>query len=114
MSDFQNSIKEWVLLDNKIKNINSELSMLRNKRKNMTENIYAYVETNKLDNAIVEISDGTLKFQQTKSSSPLTFKFVERCLNDCISNEAQVKMIMKYIKNNREFRYNSDIKRSYK
>ena len=113
MSDFQQNIKDWVLLDNKIKIKNSELSELRQQRRNMNDSIFAYIETNKLDNAVIEISDGKLKFQQSKISNPLTYKFVEKCLNDCIEDENQVKMLIKYMKQNREYRYSSDIKRSY-
>ena len=113
MTDFQDHIKNWVLLDNQIKVKNAEISKLRNERKTLSNNILTYVETNRLDNAVIQISDGTLKFQQIKSSNPLTFKFLEKCLNECIEDENQVKMIIKYIKSNREFKYNSDIKRSY-
>ena len=114
MSDFQQSIKQWVFIDNQIKKANAELYELRKKRRDFSDSIFSYVETNKLDNAVIEISDGTLKFQQTKSFNPLTFKYIESCLNDCISDEEQVKMLMKYIKNKREYKFNSDIKRQYK
>jgi hypothetical protein len=114
MTDFQNNIKDWVFLDNKIKIKNKELYELRNQRKNLTENIYSYVETQNLENAIIEISDGTLKFQQNKSTKPLTYKFIDKCLLDCIGDEDKVKSIIKYMKAKREFSYNSDIKRNYK
>jgi hypothetical protein len=114
MSDFQNSIKKWVFIDNQIKKANTELYELRKQRRDFSDTIFSYVETNKLDNAVIEISDGTLKFQQNKSFNPLTFKYIESCLNDCISDEEQVKMLMKYIKNKREYKFNSDIRRQYK
>ena len=114
MDDFQESIKQWVFIDNKIKIAKAELNELRKQRREYSDSIFDYVETNKLDNAIIEISDGVLKFQQHKTFNPLTFKYIEQCLNDCISNESQVKMIMKYIKSNREHKFTSDIKRQYK
>ena len=66
MSEFQNYIQNWVSFDNQVKIKNNELSQLRNQRKLYSEKIYSYVETNSLDNAIIQISDGTLKFQQNK------------------------------------------------
>ena len=54
-----------------------------------------------------------LKFQNTRVTAPLTFKFLEECLNECINGEEQVKQIIKYIKSKRDVKYVSDIKRSY-
>ena len=113
MGKFQSNIKDWVYLDNKIKIKNNELYTLRNQRKNLTDNIYSYVETQNLESAVIEISDGTLKFQQNKIIKPLTFKFIETCLNDCIGDEEKVKTIIKYIKTKRDITYASNIKRNY-
>lgn len=114
MSEFlQSKIKEWVNCDNQLNNLKSETKQLRENRNNLTSEIFHYVHENNLDNSVIEISDGTLKFQQTNYSSPLTFKFLETCLNECISNEEQVKQIIKFIKCKREIKTNYEIKRKY-
>ena len=79
---FQTNIQNWVNIDNKIKNLQQELKNLRSERHTTADSIFTYVETNNLENAIVQISDGKLKFQNVKSTSPLTFKFIEECLNE--------------------------------
>jgi hypothetical protein len=112
-SSFQKNIQDWVALDNQIKTLNQQAKELRNNRNVLTNNIFTYAESNNLENAVIKISDGKLKFQNVKSTSPLTFRFIEECLNDVISNEEQVKTIIKYIKSKRETKYNYDIKRSY-
>ncbi|GAF93567.1 unnamed protein product, partial [marine sediment metagenome] len=56
---------------------------------------------------------GRLKFQQTKITNPLTFKFVEECLHECIENTDNVKHIIKHIKEKRSIRMVPDIKRFY-
>tara|TARA_B100001179_G_scaffold165133_1_gene121441 strand:- start:544 stop:891 length:348 start_codon:yes stop_codon:yes gene_type:complete len=111
---FQTNIQNWVNIDNKIKNLQQELKNLRSERHTTADSIFTYVETNNLENAIVQISDGKLKFQNVKSTSPLTFKFIEECLNECMKDENQVKQLIKFIKQKRTFQYNYDIKRSYK
>ena len=111
---FQTNIQNWVYIDNKIKNLQQELKNLRSERHTTADSIFTYVETNNLENAIVQISDGKLKFQNVKSTSPLTFKFIEECLNECMKDENQVKQLIKFIKQKRTFQYNYDIKRSYK
>ena len=37
--------------------------------------------TNNLDKAVIEISDGALKFETTKQTSSLTLKFIKKCLS---------------------------------
>jgi len=113
-SSFQTNIQRWVSVDNKIKSLQQEIKSLRNDKHTLTDAIFTYAESNNLENAIIKISDGKLKFQNVKTSSPLTFKLVEECLNDCIQNEEQVKELIKYIKQKRTSHYNYDIKRTYK
>ena len=114
MSDnFQKQIQNWVSVDNRMKNLQMQVKELRQVKNTLTDSIFQYAESNNLENAVIKISDGKLKFQNVKSTSPLTFRFIEECLNDVISNEDQVKTIIKYIKSKRETKYNYDIKRSY-
>ena len=110
---FEENIKEWVTIDNKIKQLNEQTKALRKQRNNISESINMYVETNDLKHATVQISDGKLKFQSVKVTQPLTLKYVNECLLDCIGNEDQVKEIMKHIKTNRDSKYVEDIKRFY-
>tara|TARA_B100000902_G_C27273847_1_gene897787 strand:+ start:948 stop:1298 length:351 start_codon:yes stop_codon:yes gene_type:complete len=113
MSNFENDIKEWVSIDNKIKTINDELRTLRETRNDKTDKILQYVETNSLNNATVNITDGKLKFVASRQTTPLTLKHVEECLNKCIADEQQVKVVIDYIKNSRPVKVSQDIKRSY-
>jgi hypothetical protein len=110
---FENHIKEWVTIDNKLKILNSTLKDLRSERNNLGEEIIQYVETNNLNHATVKISDGQLRFTQMKQTAPLTLTYVNQCLKDCIGSEETVQKIMKYIKEKRDAKYIPDIKRSY-
>jgi len=110
---FEESIKNWVTTDNKIRSLNEQLKALREERNNANETIMAYVETNKLANATVKISDGKLRFTSARQTAPLTLKYLNECLTKCIQNEEQVGLIMKYIKESRNVKYMPDIKRSY-
>ena len=105
MSEFQESIKAWVEIDNELKVLNSKARELREERKDIQEEIMEYVETNKLSNATVNISDGQLKFANIRQQSALTYTHVKKCLMDCIQDEENVKKIMKYIKQKREVKY---------
>ena len=114
MSSFEENIKQWVSLDNETKILNERLKELRNKKTALLNNINYYVETQNLENAVVNISDGQLKFVKTNSTQGLTLGFLEDCLMDVFKNKEQTEKVMEYIKSKREIKTNSDIRRFYK
>jgi hypothetical protein len=109
----EENIKKWVALDNQLKTLSDKTKELREARSTTEELILEYVETKKMNNATVNISDGRLRFVNTKQTAPLTLKYVEECLLHCIKKEEQVTLIMDYIKETREVKYVPDIKRTY-
>ena len=113
-NNFEKNIQKWVAVDNQLKIINEKAKELREEKNDLLENINVYIETNKLSNASIDISDGKLKFAQSKVTQPLTLKFVETCLTNIINDSRQVTQIMKYIKDKREKKDISEIKRYYK
>ena len=108
---FENQIQQWVSLDNQLKHLNEKVKDLRDKRNNLEENITSYASENNLSNATVKISDGRLKFTNTKVQEPLTFKYLEKTLGEVIKNESQVKLIMEHLKQKRAFKIVPEIKR---
>ena len=110
---FETSIQKWVTLDNQIKTVGDHLKDLRTERNDIGDNIITYVETNNLNNVVVKISDGKLRFGVTRNTAPLTLRHVELCLNKCISDGEKVGAIMKYIKDTRDVKEITDIKRTY-
>jgi hypothetical protein len=113
MENFQSQIKEWVSLDSQSKMLNEKLKDIRNKKNNISENIFDFVEGNNLSTSTIKISDGKLKFAQNKQTSPITLGFLESCLNDIFKDEEKVSEIMSYIKSKRDFKYIPEIKRFY-
>lgn len=108
---FENQIQQWVSLDNQLKQLNEKVKDLRDKRNNLEENITSYASENNLSNATVKISDGRLKFTNTKVQEPLTFKYLEKTLGEVIKNESQVKLIMEHLKQKRSVKIVPEIKR---
>ena len=111
--DFTESIREWVTIDNKIKKYSDEIKKERAIRNELTSAILEQAAESNMEHAVIEITDGKLKFQNTRVTAPLTWKFLEECLNECINGDDEVKQIIKYMKSKRDVKYVSDIKRSY-
>tara|TARA_B110000285_G_scaffold89174_1_gene102291 strand:+ start:371 stop:769 length:399 start_codon:yes stop_codon:yes gene_type:complete len=113
MEKFQQNIKSWVKLDGELKDLNDQSKQLRTNKSELQTNIYEFVQSNDLESSTVKISDGKLKFTQTKQTTPLSLGFIETCLLDKIKNEDTVSDLMEYIKSKREPKYTSEIKRYY-
>ena len=109
--NFEGNIQQWVSIDNQIKLLNEKIKDLRDKKNTLSEDINEYVKTNKLSKSTIQISDGKLKFVDTRVAEPLTFKYLEKTLGEVIKNESQVKLIMEHLKQKREIKVVSDIKR---
>ena len=110
---FEDNIKEWVRLDNDIKGLQEQMKILRDSRNDLTGELITYASNNDLTHKIIEITDGNLKFQTRKDTSPLTFKLIKQCLTDCISNEDQVDKLINYIKEKRAIKYVNELRRNY-
>lgn len=108
---FESQIQQWVSLDNQLKTYNEKVKELRDRRNQLEEDITTYASNNNLSNATVKISDGKLKFSNTKVQEPLTFKYLEKTLGEVIKNETQVKQIMEHVKNKRAVKIVPEIKR---
>ena len=70
--------------------MNEKTKDLREKRNILTSNITQYSSDNNLSNATVQISDGRIKFTNTRVPELLTFKFV-------------IEFLIKHIKKSHKF-----------
>lgn len=113
MEEFQANIKQWVALDSQLKAVNEQAKALRERRAELADDIHLHVDTHSLTNAIVNISDGKLRFASTKQTAPLTLRYVQGCLNEVIGDPEQVAHIMDVIKESRAVNYAPEIKRTY-
>ena len=108
---FENQIQQWVSIDNQLKQLNEKVKEMREKRNTLEQSITNYTASNNLSNATINISDGRLKFANTRIPEPITFKYLERTLNEVIKNESQVQIIMEHIKQKRTIKIVPEIKR---
>ena len=111
--NFENQIQQWVAVDNEIRNLNEKIQGLRANRTKISANIIDYANDKNLAtaNSVIKISDGKLKFVNTKIQEALTFKYLEKSLAEIINNPEQVKLIVEHLKNNRTTKTVQEIKR---
>ena len=109
---FKDNVKDWVTLDNNIKTLLDEIKDLREKKKQVNNNILEYVNTNNLNNATININGGNLKFVNTKTTKAITLKYLEECLGELFKDKSKIDEILLYIKSNREISESQEIKRT--
>jgi hypothetical protein len=110
---FEEDIRKWAALDTKIADINSTVKGLRNEKNEVEQSILRHVEDNSLNSATVKLSDSKLQFVDSKTTPPLTFKFLKMCLLDIVEDQAEVDEIICYIRNKREPKTSLSIKRFF-
>jgi hypothetical protein len=107
-------IKNWVVMDSKLKIVNEKTKQLREMKSQLNHQICDYMNNHNLAQNKITISDGDLRIYEKKEYSSITFSYIERCLAELIKDKTQVEFIIQYLKENREVTVSSDIKRTYK
>ena len=111
MASLEENIKKWVLLDNNIKALNEQIKKIKEEKYIYNEVILEYISRKELDNVTIKISDGKLKFVDTNYSQPLTYKYIQECLNKYYRDENKVTEIINFIKSERNIKTVREIKR---
>ena len=110
----EENIKNWIKLDNEIKQLSMDLKRLRVQKEDYNQNILGHIKENNLENAVVKIGDGRLKFIDTNHPQPLSYKFISECLCDYFEDDREIVMeIMYHIKSKRTIKTTKEIKRYY-
>ena len=107
--DIKELIKKWENLDEKNKVLNAEQRELRNEKNNLNDKICDYMKQRK--GSQITIGETKIKMYEKKEYGPLTFTYVEECLKKVIDNEANVKYIMKVLKDQRQIKITNELKK---
>ena len=112
---YEHTLRLWVDYDSQIDELINTIKELREEKNIAHQNAKLCPEYNKsLDAQIkIKVHNGYLRVVNIKDTQPLTFKFLESCLNDIIKTEEQVNKILGYVKNKRAITYKTEIKRYY-
>ena len=117
---FKKNIQEWVYLDNKISEYNKKISSIKkekdkySKEKNLRgDNILVYMENNNLQKNDIIISDGKLKYYNSKTTESVTKKLVLNKLIDYFNGDkTKANSVANYIFDNREVTIKRVLKRT--
>jgi hypothetical protein len=105
-------LKKWVVLDKQLRFVNDKTRQIRESRTKLTNELCQYVQQHPhLGNKVIEITDGELRFVEKREYTPLSFSYIKECLDKVIASPADVDRIIQFIKDNREVRITTEIRR---
>lgn len=107
-------VQEWVVCDNILTKNKEELKKVQDKKKELEEEILTYIEDNKYDKLVINISDGVIKFGKRNITQPLSMKLLRTMLGTYENGALDVDSIMKHIEDSLESKPKSIMKREIK
>ena len=121
MDTFKNNIRKWVELDNKAQRYKVKMDELKKEkekyemeRNKLGDNVLSFMENNKLEDNEIVISDGKLKYFNSKSSTSISQKFIQERLRSYFKNEDKANEITDFIYGGREVTLTPVLKRTKK
>ena len=112
--NFTEQVKKWVLLDTQLKMVQEKVKKMRDEKNELGTTICNYLEKSGNAHRKIMIHDGNLKVYEKKDYSPLTFSFLEQHLGKIMTDPQQVDFVIQYLKEQRDVKISSDLKRNYK
>jgi hypothetical protein len=82
------TIKEWILIDTKINNLNKQIKELRNSKKQLSGSLINVMENNEIDR--FDINDGKLIYRKNKVKAPLNKEFLFKMLEDYFKDNPEI------------------------
>ena len=104
------NVKDWISLDDKIKNLGKLLKEARLDKKQITDTLLETMKSNEID--CFDLAGGNkLIYQKTKTKKSLSKKHLLDAIREFTKNEAQAKSMSDYILNSREEQIKENIRR---
>ena len=109
---FAQNVQKWVVLDKQLKYVNEKTRQIREAKNDLTTEICEYIQRKQWTDKPIEITNGTIKFIEKREYSPLSFAYIEECLDKIISDASHVDFILQYLKDNREVKTACELRRT--
>jgi hypothetical protein len=112
--DFIEKVKKWATLDDQLKHIGEKTKQMRLFKGQLGEDICKYMNENHKHQKKIGITNGELGIYEKKEYSPLTFGYIEQCLDELIPDKEQVAYVISYLKEHRKVNTTFDLRRTNK
>lgn len=97
--EFVEVVKNWVKLDDEIRDYTSKLKELKNERKEFEEFILEYMSN--INENVIEISDGKLRMNKSQTKTPIKEESIQNALFEITKDNEKSIQMTKHIMENR-------------
>jgi len=109
--NFDNNMLKWVNIDNEIKKLNEQIKQLKEQKDNIESHLTDHIKKNNLIDKTFAFNKDKIKIVERKVPETLSFQYLEKTLGEIISDENKVNTIMNHIKQKRNIKIVSELKR---
>jgi hypothetical protein len=105
----KSTIKEWLLINNKLKDLEKHAKELKNKKKTISETLIKIMENNDID--CFDINNGKIIHRKTKIKGTINKDYLLKMLNEYFQDNLEIDTldVGSFILNNRPIKENSSI-----
>ena len=102
-----NTIKEWVLINSKMTELQKQLKELRNNKKQLSDTLISVMENNEIDR--FDINNGKLVYRKNKVKAPINKDYLMKMLEDYFKDNPEVDSshVSEFLLDNRPIKENS-------
>ena len=84
---FEDNVRQWTILDTKIRLANTQLREMRTARDNLSKSVCDHMKQTGIDTRKIEIADSKIEVSEKKEYSSLTMSYLEKCLSAIIQEQ---------------------------
>ena len=109
--DLVNIIKEWILIDDKLKELQNKMKELKNKKKTLTTSLLSIMKENEID--CFDINSGKIVYCKNKTKAALSKKTLLETLEKYFDGREDIDVVAvrDFVLNNRQIKLQENIKR---
>ena len=93
--EFIQNVKKWLEVDDALKSIRGQTKALNNEKKEREANILEYLTT--IDESVIDVHDGKLKRNVTKSQAPLKKETIQQALTEITGDVSKATAMTDHI-----------------
>ena len=93
--EFIQNVKKWLEVDDALKSIRGQTKALNNEKKEREANILEYLTT--IDESVIDVHDGKLKKNVTKSQAPLKKETIQQALTEITGDVSKATAMTDHI-----------------
>lgn len=104
------SIRDWIQVDNEMRNLQEKLKKLRKNKKDITSSLVDVMKNNEID--CFDINDGKLIYSKTRVKKPINKDYLNKTLTMFFENDKErAELLSKFLLEQREEKITESIRR---